>query len=468
MHDACAFAQQDWLCPRTLEDRRARCSTKAYNHSESSASSTPSSTVLLDQPPQDESSSASSSDTIILQPSAKYRTERWPTNFVIPIFSYGVEMILEAGNQAYERDGSLLQDPSIYSDILEKLAEAIYHYQAYPSALQQLEVVEALLNKHPCLREPVTSYSGTYGWQNRLKMKMANYRSKLKRCNVPCPELHINSLKRKAPCDRHPAKKCKKPKRAEVNFLPPQPSGETDDSLERDRQELLNEVKKNNNAKLIKEKMANTFSYRRLEVVSDSPAAADFKERWPALFCEAEIKEEFRRITTIPLEQTFMCKLDEYTPKLITLMKAKGGAVGIKMRPLLDRLSQKQSIEMRRETVIRSLILYLGEKDEELFEDCLEDSRSDVSNCILKILVVHGTDEDPVDVSILVEGHEILPGCNSTAKACSLLMGLIYALNLAYPPTLRYTFEVFQKLLLELDRFKLSPKVNALKLKLLS
>lgn len=97
-----------------------------------------------------------------------------------------------------------------------------------------------------------------------------------------------------------------------------------------------------------------------------------------------------------------------------------------------------------------------------------EESRSDVSNHILKILVVHGADEDPVDVSILVEGHEILPGCNSTAKACSLLMGLIYALNLAYPPTLRYTFEVFQKLLLELDGFKLSPKVNTLKLKLLS
>ena len=111
---------------------------------------------------------------------------------MIPIFSNGVEMVLEAGNQAYERDGSLLQDPSIYSDILQKLAEAVYHYQAYPSALQQLDVVEALLNKHPCLREPGTSYSGTYGWQNRLKMKMAIYRSKLKRRNVPCPELHIN------------------------------------------------------------------------------------------------------------------------------------------------------------------------------------------------------------------------------------------------------------------------------------
>lgn len=97
-----------------------------------------------------------------------------------------------------------------------------------------------------------------------------------------------------------------------------------------------------------------------------------------------------------------------------------------------------------------------------------EDSRSDVSNHTLKILIVHGADEDPVDVSIIVEGHEILPGCNSTAKACSLLMGLIYALNLAYPPTLRYTFEVFQKVMLELDGFKLSPTVNTLKLKLLS
>lgn len=97
-----------------------------------------------------------------------------------------------------------------------------------------------------------------------------------------------------------------------------------------------------------------------------------------------------------------------------------------------------------------------------------EDSQSDVSNHTLKILVVHGADEDPVDVSILVEGHEILPGCKSTAKACSLLMGLIYALNLAYPPTLRYTFEVFQELLLELDGVKLSPKINNLKLTLFS
>lgn len=104
------------------------------------------------------------------------------------------------------------------------------------------------------------------------------------------------------------------------------------------------------------------------------------------------------------------------------------------------------------------------------FVYCMQvENRSDATQHILKILVVHEANgEDPVDVSILLEGKEMLPGCGSTAKACALLMGLIYALNLAYPPALRYTFEVFQKLFLELDGIKLSPKIHALKLKLLS
>lgn len=79
----------------------------------------------------------------------------------------------------------------------------------------------------------MTSFSGRYGWQQRLKCKMANYRSKLKRRgDAPLPELDINSLKRKSLGEKHPAKNCKRPKRAEVNYLPPHPSGETAISLE--------------------------------------------------------------------------------------------------------------------------------------------------------------------------------------------------------------------------------------------
>ncbi|KAK0148644.1 hypothetical protein N1851_011039 [Merluccius polli] len=475
-------------------------------HNVSVASSPP---VSQDQSSlQDDSSAVSSADTIILPKSPEYRSEPWPTNFLIPTFSYDVEMLLQAGNNAYESNGSLLNNPNLNSSILDKLADTIFYYTAYPSSLQRLAVIEALLKKHPCLTEPKTSFSGMYGWQQRLTWKVANYRSKMKRREVPCPELDVNSLKRKLPGERNPAKNCKKPKRAEVNYLPPHPSGETTSSLEMERQELLNEVKKKNNNKVIQEKMSKTFSKRRLEVVSGTPAAEDFRERWPALFCEDGIKEEFRRITTIALEQTFLNKLDAYTPKLLDLMKAKGGEVGTKLRPFLFKLSQEdgpfsvtyshthacslthvrkhkvqililsgayisppnnQSIAMRREAVIRSLILYLGEKGEDLFEDCQEDHRSNATEHVLKIMVSGASEEeDPVEVSIILEGREVLHRCGNTARACALLMGLIYALNLAYPQTLRYTFEVFQKLFLELDGMKLSPKVQALKSKLLS
>lgn len=126
-------------------------------------------------------------------------------------------------------------------------------------------------------------------------------------------------------------------------------------------------------------KMSKTFSSRRVEEVSLSPSVSVFKERWPALFSEAQvrkfdnfsfhkelficllklwdllsaiesflycsfihslIKEEFRRIMTISLEETFMLQLDRYTPCLLQLMFAKGGAARSKMRPLLDTVNE--------------------------------------------------------------------------------------------------------------------------------
>lgn len=169
----------------------------------------------------------------------------------MPTFSYDVEMLLQAGNKAYVSDGTLLNDTNVNSSILDKLAETIFYYTAYPTGLQRPAVVEALLKKHPCLREHETSFSGMYGWQQCLTWKVANYRSKLKRREVPCPELDINSLKRKPPGERNPAKNCKRPKIAEVNYLTPHPSGETSNSLEMEKQELLNKVKKKNNNKVI-------------------------------------------------------------------------------------------------------------------------------------------------------------------------------------------------------------------------
>lgn len=187
-------------------------------------------------------------------------------------------MLLQAGNDTYERDGTVLHNPAVTSDILETLADFIFSYTASPTGLQISAVVEALVKKYPCLNEPATSCSSLYGWQQRLKYKMNNYRSKLRKRDVPCPELDINSMKRKRPGDTNPVKSCKKPKRAEVNYLPPHPKGDTTESLEKIRLELIEDIKKNNE-RVIYPKMAQTFSYRRLEVVTDSPAADDFQRK---------------------------------------------------------------------------------------------------------------------------------------------------------------------------------------------
>lgn len=98
----------------------------------------------------------------------------------------------------------------------------------------------------------------------------------------------INSLKNKSKDDCLPAKNVKKARKAEVNYCPSNPAGETDESLEKLRVELLNDVEQRDRTQLVKE-MSRTFAFRRKEVVHGTPSAAEFKARWPALFCAGEV-----------------------------------------------------------------------------------------------------------------------------------------------------------------------------------
>lgn len=77
-------------------------------------------------PLNDSCTSNSSGSTIILEQSTEFRSKPWPANFVIPTFSPHVEICLEAGNQAYECDGSLLKNQSLNSQVLDKLAEEMF------------------------------------------------------------------------------------------------------------------------------------------------------------------------------------------------------------------------------------------------------------------------------------------------------------------------------------------------------
>ncbi len=87
----------------------------------------------------------------------------------------------------------------------------------------------------------------------------------------------------------------------------------------------------------------------------------------------------------------------------------------------------------------------------------MEELDADLAMQVMKIAIVGDG-----RATIIVEGSKILEGID-VARSCALLMGVIYALNLTYPKHLKFTFEVFQKLCLELDGQKASSKGMNLK-----
>ncbi|XP_076733123.1 uncharacterized protein LOC112430670 isoform X1 [Maylandia zebra] len=420
---------------------------------------------------------SSSSDTDNTRPvsssgsSPSTRLSVWPSVFTVPHFSYEAELQLEKANAEFIAGGThLTPSPKLKSHLLERLAEEIIKFKVYPTDNDLNEVAEALVKQHPCLREQ-GSFNGCYGWKISLKYKMANVRTKLR--GLGCAEVLVNSLKNKAQDKSKAALNVKKPRRAEVNYCPQYPKGETTDSLEKERIALLSEVQKRNNDNIVTMKMQKTFSYRRQEVIQGQPFIADFKSRWPALFTEKEIDKEFLRISTVPLLSRFFYELDLYTPRMMELFRGKGGVAGRKMRHIMVAISKDDTIHTRRACILKSLCVYLNEDHEKLVKEYTntEANTEAMEQTVMGVYVIHqeGAEpgDDPENIGVLIEGVEVLTGLRSIAIACALLFGLIYCLNLSYPPELKCTFEVLQKIIMKLDGQRLSSKAQFLKNKLM-
>ncbi|KAK7891446.1 hypothetical protein WMY93_023409 [Mugilogobius chulae] len=301
-----------------------------------------------------------SDDTEILSSpssSVSTRSEMWPREFPIPKFSYDTELQLEKGNAEYRANKTRFEHSTkTKSDILEKVAEEIFKFKAYPTDADYSEVAEALIKKHPCLSEP-GSYNGCYGWKQRLKTKMGNYRTQLK--GSGCSELLVNSLKSKTPEDALPAKNVKRPRRGEANHIPDLPTGETQEKLENERLSLLTDVMKRDNRAVIKDKMAKTFSLRRREIVEKELGVEELRERWPALFTVDETR--------------FLASLDKHYSKLIELIRRKAGVIREKTQEILKVLDLSSNI--KRECLLKCLILYLGEDPNQMIKEYLRAGR---------------------------------------------------------------------------------------------
>lgn len=412
-------------------------------------------------------------DSPLLDSSSSFVTARklWTGIFEIPTFSYTTELALKKANEKFRRDGVFITPEAlkpIKSDILERIAEAMYMYTAYPKDTQRMIVCQALIKKYPCLRER-GSLSGCDGWNNSLMYKFGNYRTKLR--NSGNQEVLINSLKHKPDGHKYPAH-VKKPRKSEVNFLPSLPFGETTSSMEELRERLVSLHQSGASPQLINQLMSRTYSYRRQEVVIGNKKVEELKERWPALFTPVQINEEFKRCNTVPLQSSFMSNLDKFIPKLLTLFSAVGGALGQRLKSLWLELVQDStsSALKKRDVVLRCLIEYMGDRVHDLISEhsgvSEREAADQLSSDSLKIYVC----SEPAAVGVVIEGTVVLRGLDSLSSACCLLLGLLYALNIDYPPALFKTLDLFQRLLVGLDSVtsRNSSKLISLKNKLLN
>ncbi|MEQ2289232.1 hypothetical protein AMECASPLE_030857, partial [Ameca splendens] len=267
-----------------------------------------------------------------------------PLPFPIPTFAYDVELRLRAANESFNNNGNVYEAPKeMKSDMLDKLAQAIFAYTPYPTREEIEAVAQAHVIKHPCLKDPGSVF-GWYNWKFSLKFKVQNFSQKLRQAG--CPELSVNK------CSSSPlkSKRIKRAKKSEANFLPGFPDGKSENDLEVERTTLVSEMKKRKiDWKLVEKMMDNTYSLWRKEIIKDEPLVAQVQERWPALFFVPQIESEFARLTSVNLKEIFS-GLDQYLDRFLELFKAKSGL------PELTKLTRALDIS----THTKRTILLLG------------------------------------------------------------------------------------------------------------
>lgn len=70
---------------------------------------------------------------------------------------------------------------------------------------------------------------------------------------------------------------------------------------------------------------------------------------------------------------------------------------------------------------------------------------------------------DSDDVALVIEEEVVLRGLGDIPNAYVNMMGLLYAFNINYPKNLKYTFEVIQRLLMNIGADMCSARVHSLK-----
>ncbi|KAK3572172.1 hypothetical protein QTP86_024130, partial [Hemibagrus guttatus] len=123
------------------------------------------------------------------------------------------------------------------------------------------------------------------------------------------------------------------------------------------------------------------------------------------------INAEFLHITTLPLQPRYLASLNGQSSQFLHIIKSKGGAVREKTKDTIKVMADQR-----------------------------EEAEREFEKTTMVVFVIHEGDalSRPLDIAIVIDGVEVLKELSSVASACSMMFGLIYALNLKYPEALKY------------------------------
>ncbi|KAK5897033.1 hypothetical protein CesoFtcFv8_010132 [Champsocephalus esox] len=101
-----------------------------------------------------------------------------------------------------------------------------------------------------------------------------------------------------------------------------------------------------------------------------------------------EVNAEFMRITTFPLETKFLAQLDKHSTKLLQVIRSRGGVVKQKTTGILQVLDETVDIAIRRECILKSLMIYLGEPVDHLIKEFQDAEAGNNGNLCNNVAVI--------------------------------------------------------------------------------
>lgn len=237
--------------------------------------------------------------------------DQWPSIIDLPYKSFSMPLIGALENKA-------ALSWVLSSELITHLAKYAYKFKCYPTKNERLQIIESFLNRYPYLKNDIGSAAG--GWEIKLLNKLKKIRQ-----NDTSLEVKLNREKRKIESSKVPKKIKLNPSKGEINWSPDHIIGENENSQNIHKEIMAEECKKSlsfQDQSKLESLMALTFSFRR-SAINDKVSIHILINEYPAFFQERQQFNEFTRLTSTDIRETFFNTAFSYGVVLLQIFEER-------------------------------------------------------------------------------------------------------------------------------------------------